>query len=69
VCDQFGSARVNGGRYIVQNNEWGDTIPQCVAATDGGFTMSGSNRNLPTNGAPAAYSSATARTPAGFPCR
>jgi hypothetical protein len=57
ICAQFGSASVSGGRYIVQNNEWGDTSPQCISATDDGFTITTASHNKPTNGAPASYPS------------
>jgi endoglucanase len=57
ICAQFGSAAVSGGKYIVQNNEWGDTSPQCITATDTGFSITTASHNLPTNGAPAAYPS------------
>jgi hypothetical protein len=57
ICDQFGSTASPDGRYIVQNNRWGTSTPQCVTVTAGGFTLSTSNANVPTNGAPASYPS------------
>ena len=39
VCEKFGSTTVAGGRYLVQNNEWGANDGQCVTATAGGFTV------------------------------
>jgi hypothetical protein len=57
ICDKFGSTPVSGGRYIVQNNEWGNSIPQCIDVTDNGFSITSGYHNLPTNGAPAAYPS------------
>jgi hypothetical protein len=57
VCDKFGSTSIAGGRYIVQNNEWGDSIPQCINVTASGFSVTTGNHNVPTNGAPAAYPS------------
>jgi cellulase/cellobiase CelA1 len=57
ICDKFGSARVQGGRYIVQNNEWGDSTGQCISVTDSGFTVTAGNHDKPTNGAPGAYPS------------
>ena len=57
ICDKFGSARVQGGRYVVQNNEWGDSTGQCISVTDSGFTVTAGNHNKPTNGAPGAYPS------------
>lgn len=57
ICSQFGSMAVSGGQYIVQNNEWGDTIPQCLDVTDDGFTVTSGNHDVSTGGAPAAYPS------------
>jgi Glycosyl hydrolase family 12/Cellulose binding domain len=57
ICDRFGSARVQGGRYVVQNNEWGDSVGQCISVTETGFTVTAGNHNKPTNGAPGAYPS------------
>ncbi|GAA3434070.1 hypothetical protein GCM10018954_036740 [Kutzneria kofuensis] len=76
ICDKYGSVRVSGGRYLVQNNEWGDDTTQCLSVRDDGFTITTANHNKPTNGAPASYPSiyaaattATARAAAGFPNR
>jgi hypothetical protein len=57
LCDQYASTTSPDGRYIVQNNRWGSTTQQCVTVTNGGFTLSTSNANVPTNGAPASYPS------------
>ncbi|MEV0562644.1 RICIN domain-containing protein [Dactylosporangium sp. NPDC050588] len=57
ICATFGSASVAGGKYIVQNNVWGASTPQCINATDRGFTITQSGHNVPTNGAPASYPS------------
>ncbi|MYT68129.1 MULTISPECIES: ricin-type beta-trefoil lectin domain protein [unclassified Streptomyces] len=57
LCDKFGSTSIAGGKYIVQNNEWGDDTPQCLTVTNSGFTISTASHNVPTNGAPAAYPS------------
>ncbi|HTZ45802.1 MAG TPA: hypothetical protein VMB79_18215 [Jatrophihabitans sp.] len=57
ICAQYGSATVAGGRYIVQNNEWGDSITQCITPTDDGFTYDSGSHNVSTSGAPAAYPS------------
>lgn len=57
LCDKFGSMPVSGGKYIVQNNEWGDTIPQCLDVTDNGFTVTSGYHNVPSDGPPAAYPS------------
>ena len=39
VCGKFGSAKINDGRYLVQNDEWGADDGQCVATTANGFTV------------------------------
>lgn len=57
ICDQYGSTSSPDGRYIVQNNRWGTSTEQCITVTAGGFTLSTSNANVPTNGAPASYPS------------
>ncbi|MEW2522843.1 RICIN domain-containing protein [Actinacidiphila alni] len=57
ICDTFGSTGIAGGRYIVQNNEWGDSSPQCLNVTGSGFDITTASHNVPTNGAPAAYPS------------
>jgi len=59
ICEQFGSTTVSGGRYVVQNNSWGDTTTQCIDVnqTGPGFTVTTASHNKPTNGAPGAYPS------------
>jgi endoglucanase len=57
ICDKFGSAAVSGGAYIVQNNEWGDSIQQCIDVGNDGFTVTSGNHDVGTGGAPAAYPS------------
>jgi Glycosyl hydrolase family 12/Cellulose binding domain/Fibronectin type III domain len=57
ICDKFGSMSIQGGKYIVQNNEWGSDLPQCITVTGTGFTISTANHNKATNGAPASYPS------------
>jgi chitodextrinase len=59
ICAQFGSTTVSSGRYIVQNNSWGDTTTQCIDVnqTGPGFTVTTASHNRPTNGAPGAYPS------------
>ncbi|MFD6152797.1 glycoside hydrolase [Streptomyces sp. NPDC060243] len=56
VCEQFGSVSTPGG-YIVQNNAWGTTAPQCVDQSGDGFTLSRADGSVPTNGAPKSYPS------------
>lgn len=57
ICDKYGSMPVSGGKYIVQNNEWGDSIQQCISVGDDGFQYTTGYHNLASNGAPAAYPS------------
>ncbi|MGC0206979.1 GH12 family glycosyl hydrolase domain-containing protein [Streptomyces levis] len=56
VCEQFGSTVIQG-RYVVQNNRWGTSAPQCVTATDNGFRLTQADGSVPTNGAPKSYPS------------
>lgn len=57
ICEKYGSTRIQGGKYVVQNNEWGANDGQCINVSDNGFTITAGNHNVPTNGAPAAYPS------------
>lgn len=57
ICGQFQSTPVSGGQYIVQNNEWNDSIQQCLNVTNDGFQVTSGNHNLSTGGPPAAYPS------------
>lgn len=57
ICDKTGSMAVSGGKYIVQNNEWGDSIPQCIDVSDDGFKVTTGWHDVGTGGAPAAYPS------------
>ncbi|MET8765188.1 cellulose binding domain-containing protein [Lentzea sp. NPDC004782] len=55
ICEKFGSTKIQGGRYVVQNNEWGASDGQCIRVSDTGFTITSGNHNVPTSGAPASY--------------
>jgi hypothetical protein len=55
VCDQFGTRLIQNGRYVVMNNRWGASTPQCIDVTSTGFTITQANHNNATNGAPASY--------------
>jgi hypothetical protein len=57
ICSKYGSTPIQGGKYIVQNNVWGDDTTQCINVTNTGFTVTSAVHNLPQNGAPAAYPS------------
>ncbi|MET7288977.1 glycoside hydrolase [Streptomyces sp. NPDC005573] len=56
VCDKFGSA-TTPGRYVVQNNAWGTSAPQCVNQVGDGFQLTRADGSVPTNGAPKSYPS------------
>ncbi|WP_426502768.1 GH12 family glycosyl hydrolase domain-containing protein [Dactylosporangium sp. McL0621] len=57
ICAKYGSTSIQGGKYIVQNNVWGDDTTQCINVTSTGFAVTSAVHNLPQNGAPAAYPS------------
>jgi hypothetical protein len=57
VCEKFGPTTIQGGKYVVQNNNWGDDTTQCINVTNTGFTLTRSDHNKPTNGAPGSYPS------------
>jgi hypothetical protein len=51
-------ARVAGGEYIVQNNKYGTTAPECVSLDGGtGFQVSQSSIEMPLDGGPGGYPS------------
>jgi chitodextrinase len=50
--------QIEGGQYIIQDNEWNSTAQQCLTYTSGtAWSITTANFNLPTNGAPATYPS------------
>ncbi len=55
ICDQFGSTKIQGGKYVVMNNNWGDTTTQCINVTSTGFSVASASHNKAQNGAPGAY--------------
>jgi hypothetical protein len=57
ICDQFGSTKVQNSKYVIQNNNWGDTTTQCITTTETGFSVTTASHNKPTNGAPGSYPS------------
>lgn len=56
ICEEFGSTTIKG-RYVVQNNRWGTSAPQCITVTDSGFRVAQADGSVPTNGAPKSYPS------------
>jgi hypothetical protein len=57
LCDQFASAPVAGGKYIVQNNRWGASTAQCIDVRGNGFAITQAEHRNATNGPPASYPS------------
>ena len=57
ICEQYGSATIQGGRYVVQNNRWGTSSTQCITPTSTGFTVDRADGSVATNGAPKSYPS------------
>ncbi|MEV0844535.1 hypothetical protein AB0J21_01380 [Streptomyces sp. NPDC049954] len=57
LCGTFDSTQVDGGRYIVQNNVWGASTPQCISVDGTSFEVTRAEHANPTNGAPAGYPS------------
>jgi chitodextrinase len=57
ICDKFGSTTIAGGKYVVQNNNWGDDTQQCINVTTTGFSVTQASHNKAQNGAPGSYPS------------
>jgi hypothetical protein len=57
ICTQYGSTSIQSGKYIVQNNNWGDSTTQCINVTNTGFSIASASHNKPQNGAPGSYPS------------
>jgi hypothetical protein len=58
LCEQWGSAPIHGGRYIVMNNRWGTSATQCIDVSSTGFTVTQADGSAATNGAPKSYPAA-----------
>ncbi|MGJ7880517.1 GH12 family glycosyl hydrolase domain-containing protein [Streptomyces rochei] len=56
LCEPFGTTTIQG-RYVVQNNRWGTSAPQCVTSTATGFRIDRADGSVPTDGAPKSYPS------------
>jgi hypothetical protein len=54
ICDQFGTTTI-GGRYVVMNNRWGSSQPQCINVTNTGFSVTQQDGTGNTSGAPVSY--------------
>ncbi|WP_258724079.1 GH12 family glycosyl hydrolase domain-containing protein [Cellulomonas sp. NS3] len=55
ICEQYGSAPIQNGRYIVGNNRWGSSATQCIDTTATGFRVTQADGSNPTNGSPKSY--------------
>ena len=58
LCGQAGwpEKSVDGGTYIVQNDEWNSTAPECITTNGGAqFTVASSSIQMPTAGDPGGY--------------
>ena len=53
ICDQYGSTTI-GGRYVVMNNRWGSSAPQCINVTGSGFRIQ-TQQGSTNGGAPLSY--------------
>ena len=57
-CSQNGSTSIEGGQYIIQDNEWNSSAQQCITYTSGtAWSVSTANFTPPGNGAPNTYPS------------
>jgi Glycosyl hydrolase family 12/Cellulose binding domain len=54
ICEQFGTTTI-GGRYVVMNNRWGSSQPQCINVTSTGFSITQQDGTGNTSGAPVSY--------------
>lgn len=57
VCGTWDTVGVNNNEYVVQNNIWGASTPQCIDVNGTNFQVTRSEHNNATNGAPASYPS------------
>ncbi|MEU6412270.1 cellulose binding domain-containing protein [Microbispora sp. NPDC046933] len=55
ICEKYGSTTIQGGKYVVINNNWGDDTQQCINVTSTGFSVTQASHNKPQNGAPGSY--------------
>ncbi|MEV7805296.1 cellulose binding domain-containing protein [Microbispora sp. NPDC088329] len=55
ICEKYGSTTIQGGKYVVINNNWGDDTQQCINVTGNGFSVTQASHNKPQNGAPGSY--------------
>src|SRR5688572_28112107 len=53
ICEQFGTTVA--GNYVIMNNRWGSTQPQCINTTSNGFSITQQDGTGNTSGAPVSY--------------
>jgi len=53
ICEQFGT--VDAGNYVIMNNRWGSSQPQCINTSANGFTITQQDGTGNTSGAPVSY--------------
>jgi hypothetical protein len=53
ICEQFGS--IASGNYIIMNNRWGSSQPQCISTTASGFSIIQQDGTGNLSGAPVSY--------------
>ncbi|WP_158846073.1 hypothetical protein [Saccharothrix deserti] len=47
ICERYGTTKIQGGRHVVQNNEWGANDGQRISASDTDFTITAGNHQGP----------------------
>jgi hypothetical protein len=57
ICDRFATASVSNGRYLVQQDEWNSSLPQCIDVRGSSWTITRARFDLPTDGPPATFPS------------
>jgi hypothetical protein len=57
TCSPTNVTPLDGGMYNFQMNEWNSTAKECANINGTGFTITTASFDLPTNGAPATYTS------------
>jgi hypothetical protein len=57
TCSPTNVTPLDSGVYNFQMNEWNSTAKECASINGVGFTITTANFDLPTNGAPATYTS------------
>lgn len=57
TCSPTNVTPLDSGVYNFQMNEWNSTAQECVSINGVGFKITSANFDLPTNGAPATYTS------------